>query len=1062
MSLKKQFAVALLGIISVVAMAQNKRISGTVVDVNGDPIIGAGVTQVGTTNGVVTDVDGTYEFSVPVGSTVDVAALGYNAQQFKVSADRSVYPVTLTESSIELDETVVVGYGTQKKASLSSSITNIRSEELESTKQADVVASLQGKVPGLLIRQKSGNAGDFDTDLSLRGYGDPMVVIDGVVTTAPGRSTLSNSSYSNKGSQALAQLNPEDIESISVLKDASASIYGIGAENGVILVTTKKGNVGTPSIRYSNMLVYGVPTAIPEEVDIVSWLNYANEMRANTGKSPKYSQELIQKFIDGEEGYQDNRWYQSLLKSHSFQQTHNLSVSGGTKQTQYYLSGSFNQDKGLLANDDLGYHRFTFQGNLTSQITKDLQVVYQSSFNYSYRLGLANNANLNLYYKALDADRSEPFTVVGDPTKWAYNSGVSGRNPYANVKGAGGYDNTKMRSSRNSIDFKYTAPFLKGLILDVFASYDRQTRNTSQLTLSFPLYDPYTGAFQTNNKDTNQYDEYWTTMSNVYGKFQANYATKINRHNITAMMAVEARKGWNQNAKASRQYGDFYTHDILDQGVPSTATNSGSRSETATAGYLGRITYDYSGKYLVEVMARYDGSYVYAHGHRWGFFPSYSVGWRVSEEPFFKRILPAVNNFKLRWSDGITGGAQGTPYDYLLGYEQTGSVSVFTPGSQIMGYSNSEVAETLISWKDVHMRDFGFDWEVKNGIIGGSVDWFWREIKGIAATSTNTVPDMYGIKLPQQNLNASQNVGIDLELSHRNRIKGLEYRITGTLTFTRERDTYIEAERSAIYSSHQDYYNNHMEGRWGNALGGAYYEWNGKGQFSSWGEINNYPVVYSSKKSNSDMLPGMYKIDDRNGDGIITSADRYYSWKEDNPPLQFGAMLFVSYKGFDLSATFTGATLFHKDMSLSGGMGYGYSGTLFTHFEDRYHLADGYTDPRDPQSVWVAGYYPALAPANNHYDTSSNATYRYKQPYSWVDGTYFRLKSLEIGYKLPKSVISKIHLKSARVYLSGTNLLTFCDKLIKPWDPERNQSAWLGTSGSPLLKNYTIGVNINF
>ena len=1062
MSLKNYLAIALLSMLSVVAMAQNKRITGKVTDQNGDPVVGAGVTQVGTTVGVVTDVDGSYTLSVPVGATINVEALGYDSTEFTVAANRDVYDVTINETALALDETVVVGYGTQKKASLTSAISNIRSEDLESTKQADVVASLQGKVPGLLIRQKSGDAGDFNTDLSLRGYGNPLVVIDGVIRTAPRRATpTNNTSYSNQGGQALAQLNPEDIESISVLKDASASIYGIGAENGVILVTTKQGTVGTPTIRYSNTLVYGVPTAIPEEVDIVSWLNYYNEMRANVGKTPKYSQELIQKFINGEEGYQDNKWYQTLLKDHTFQQTHSLSVSGGTQQTQYYLSGSFNQDKGLLNNDDLGYQKFTFQGNVTANITKDLKVVYQSSFNFSSRLGLANNANLNLYYKALDADRATPFTVVGDPTKWAYNDMVSGRNPVANVKGADGYDKTKMRSATNSIDFKYTAPFLKGLVLDLFGSYDRQTRNTSQLTLSFPLYDAYTGDFRTNNKDTNQYDEYWNSMSTVYGKFQVNYAIQLAKHNITAMMAAEATKGWTQNAQASRLYGDFYTHDILSQGDKATATNDGNRSETSKAGYLGRITYDYAGKYLVEVMARYDGSYVYAHGYRWGFFPSYSVGWRVSEEPFFKNLLPWMNNFKLRWSDGLTGGAQGTAYAYLVGYNATNSTYVFTPGSGMMGYSNSAAAETLISWRDVRMQDFGFDWEVNRGLIGGAVDWFWRKTSGIAAKSTNTTPDMYGLDLPQQNLNASQNVGIDLELSHRNKIKGVEYRVTATATYTRSRDTHIEAEKTAVYTSHENYYKNHTEGRWSNALGGAYYEWRG-GQFGSWGEIFDYPVVYSSSKAMSDMLPGMYKIEDRDGNGIITSQDRYYSWKESNPPLQFGMMLFLNYKGFDMSATFSGAALFHKDMTLAGGTGYGYSGTLFKHFEDHYRLADGYTDPRDPQSVWISGYYPALAPANNHYDTSSISTYHYSQPYSWVDGKYLRLKSLELGYRLPSNLVKKIYLKSARIYLSGTNLLTFCDKLVKPWDPERNQSDWLGTYGSPLLKNYSFGVNITF
>ena len=1055
--------VGLLLALCLSAFAQGGGVKVTVSDDMG-PVVGADIMIKGTTTGAMTDLNGVATLPAKEGDVLVISFVGLKTQEVTVGKSASI-SVMLESDAEALDETIVVGYGTQKKASLTSSIANIRSEELEMTKQPDVIASLQGKVPGLMIRQKSGGAGDFDTDLSLRGYGSPMVVIDGVVRTAQRRSTYWNSTYSNEGAQALAQLNPEDIESISVLKDASASIYGIGAENGVILVTTKQGSTGAPSVKYSNLLAFGFPTALPAEVDVLTWMYAANEMRANTGKTPKYTQDYIQKFIDGVEGYTDNHWYEALLKDHSFQHTHNLSVNGGNQQTQYYLSGSFNEDNGLLNNDDLGFHRFTFTGSITSNITKNLKAIYRSSLNYSNRLGLAANANLNLFYKAMDADRTQPFTVVGDPSKWAYNSGIGGRNTYANVKGADGYDRTKMQSTTNSIEFKYSVPFVKGLDLDAFVSYESQSRRTAQLTLQFPLYDPYTGAYKTSNKDANQYDESWNSMSNLYGKFQVNYALKLQKHNITAMAAAEARKGWTESISGGRKYGDFYTHDILAQGDASTATNDGKRSETATAGYLGRITYDYAGKYLVEVMARYDGSYVYATGHRWGFFPSYSVGWRISEEPFFKAILPAVNNLKFRWSDGMTGGAQGTAYAYLLGYNQTGTNFVFTPNSPLMGYSSDSIAETLISWREVRMRDFGFDWEVKRGIIGGSVDWFWRDTRGIAAQSTNTVPDMYGISLPQQNLNASQNVGIDVELSHRNNIGGFNYRITATATYTRSRDTHIEAESTAIYTSHEEYYKNHTEGRWSNALGGAYYEWNGKGQFTNWSDILNYPVIYVTSKSksmSSEMLPGMYKIDDRNGDGIITSADQYYSWKESNPPLQFGMMIFMSYKGFDLSATLNGATLVHKDLALSGGTGYGYANTLFTQYMDHYRLADSSADPRDPQSVWIAGYYPALAPCNNHYDYTSNATYRYQQPYSWVDGTYFRLKSLEIGYTLPKDFLGRIHLKSARVFMSGTNLITICNKIVKPWDPERNQGDYVGTLGQPLMKNYSLGMSINF
>jgi hypothetical protein len=365
------------------------------------------------------------------------------------------------------------------------------------------------------------------------------------------------------------------------------------------------------------------------------------------------------------------------------------------------------------------------------------------------------------------------------------------------------------------------------------------------------------------------------------------------------------------------------------------------------------------------------------------------------------------------------------------------------------------------------MRDFGFDWEINRGIIGGSIDWFWREQTGKAARVSSTVPDMYGVNLPQLNLDSTENVGIDLELSHRMRFNDFNYRITATATYARERDTYQEAERTAIYTSSQEYFEKHTEGRWDNPTSSSapYYEWNGKGQFSGWKELNDYPVLYStsSKASNmTNMVPGMYKIDDRNGDGVITKADQYYSWKEDNPPLQFGLMVFLEYKNFDLSATFNGAALSHKQMQMSGGMGYGWSKTLFVNHLDHYRLADGFTDPRDPNSEWVAGYWPALAPASGAEDATSNNTYRFKQPYSWVNNAFFRLKSLEIGYSLPKSLVNKVGIKSARVHASATNLLTICNPIVKVWDPETYQASRRGASGAPLLRTFVIGTSISF
>lgn len=1052
------FLVALLyALVNISAFAQST-IDVTVSDDMG-PIPGANVLVKGTKIGSMTDIDGKASVQASSKDVLQISFIGYKTAEITVG-DKKSLKVTLELDSEELDETVVVGYGTQKKASLTSSIVNLRTEELTATKQMDVTASLQGKIPGLQIRQQSGSPGDFDTELNLRGMGEPIVVVDGVVRTAQRRSGFWNSSYSQSSAAVLGSLNPEDIESISVLKDASASLYGIGSQNGVIVVTTKQGAIGKPSVNYSNNIGFGVPTARPTEVGIVDWMNLANEMNRNVGRPDKYSQELIQHFVNGDKGYTDNNYYSLLMKKNSFQQTHNVSITGGNQQTQYYLSANYNQDKGILNNPDLGYHRLGFQGNVTTQVTPRLKVNYQSSMNTSKRHGLPANVNMNLFYYSLLSDRTLGPTTVDDPTHYSAMPQAENRNVIAIVNGLAGYDDTYMTSYTNNIDVKYDVPFVKGLMLDGYLSYETSTRQTNSLTLAFPLYDYWSNMHVADNADQNEYSESWNKNTTLYGKFQANYNKRIKQHNIGAMFAMEARKGTSTSINGGRRYGNFFTHDIINQGDSSTATNGGSRSETATAGYLARVNYDYAGKYLVEVMARYDGTYVFDHGHRWGLFPAYSLGWRVSEEPFIKNNFHWLNNLKLRWSDGVTGGSQGSPYDYLLAYKMQGNY-VYNEGSQVPGFFNQSVAQTLLSWTDNRMMDIGVDWEIKQGLFGGSIDWFWRNTTGISATSTNTVPDMYGLSLPNMNLNARQNVGIDLSLQHRYHIGPVNYRVSGTLTFSRQRMTHIESEKTAQYYSAQNYYDSHTEGRWSNANGGKYYHWMG-GQFSGYSEINNYPVMYNTSTGMSQMLPGIYKIDDRNGDGYITSDDRYASWQEGNAPLQFGAMLFLSYKGLEISASFSGSSLSHKNVSLSGGMGYGFFQTFYEEYTDRFRLADGYTDPLDPNSQWIPGTFPAIAPATSAYDGSSNATYRYNQPYSWVDGTFLRLKSLEIGYNLPSSVTNKIGLKRARIFANGTNLLTFCNKFAKPYDPERAQSQYLGVLGTPLLKTFTFGVNLSF
>lgn len=1040
------------------ASAQTSEVTVTVTDDNG-PVIGASVLVKGTTTGDNSDVNGVVKLNnVAKDATIEVSFIGYVTQEIPLN-NRTAIQVLLVEDAKVVEDVVVVGYGTQKKESLTSAISNISAEDIVATKQTDVVASLQGKIPGLLIRQQSGMPGDYDSTMSMRGYGEPMVVIDGVVRTTSRRNT-NWGGFSESGTAILAQMNPDDIESISVLKDASASIYGIGSQNGVILVTTKKGTNSRPSVSYSTNLAFGVPTAMPEQVDIVTYMNIRNEMLINSRRPIQYSEDFIQHYVNGDPGYVDTNWYDAVMNKFQFDHTHNVSLRGGSEQTNYFISGQFANNTSLLKADNLKANRYSLRANVTTKISDQVEATLSTSFNNSDQMTMNFNQNLNFFYYVALADRTMAPTVYGNPDHYTYLATSEGRNPVALMQPENGYSRNQMGSFNNNLDVKWTPDFIDGLTVQASGAYDFSTRNSATMSKAFPQYDYWTDVQMVNNADANAYSEDWNKSQRIYGRIQANYNGVFGDHRVGATLAVEATKNIRSSIGGERQFGDFFTHETISQGDSSTASNSGTRSMSATAGYIGRVNYDYKGKYLVELMARYDGTYVYAPGYRWGLFPSYSLGWRASEEPFIKDNLPWLDNLKFRWSDGKTGMQQGGAYAYLLGYT-TGSAWTYDDGGQVVSYGNTSVAETLLSWADVRMMNFGIDWEINRGIFGGAIDFFKRETSGIAATSTTTVPDFYGLSLPQQNLNKSENVGIDLSLSHRNNIGQFNYRVNASVTYARSRDTYREADKTAQYTSAQNYWSSYTTGRWSNARSSSRYEWAG-GQFTGWEDLNSSPVLYDIGNSMTNMLPGMYKLEDRNGNGLIDGQDVYYRWGEGNAPLQFGLMISGNYKNFDFSANFAGASLVSKKVSLSGAMGFGFFSAYYKNYLDRWTPVEAGADPFDPQTEWKSGFWPAVAVATSAYDGSSNSTYRKDQPYNFVDGTYLRLKSLEFGYTLPRNLTQKIGIRSARVFLSGTNLLTFCNKLLKPYDPERNENAWLGAGGYPLMRTYSLGVNLSF
>lgn len=529
------------------------------------------------------------------------------------------------------------------------------------------------------------------------------------------------------------------------------------------------------------------------------------------------------------------------------------------------------------------------------------------------------------------------------------------------------------------------------------------------------------------------------------------------------MVAAEVTKTNLRILKASREFGDFYTHNTVSSGVASTAVAEGERYETATAGYLGRFNYDYAGKYLVEVMGRYDGTYIYESGQRWGFFPSYSLGWRVSEESFIKDNFSWVDNLKLRWSDGKTGLTQGDAYAYLSGYSVNSSY-VFNSGNAVSGYVNNEIANTILSWADIRMLDFGVDWDFFGGLFGGSFDVFSRKTKGIAGTSSGSTPTILGVTVPSINVDSKKDMGLDFSLTHRNKIGKLSYDVTATGTFSRTKNLHVESEATSLWASQDDYYGTGLfnsgssQNRWSDYRALWYFPLAG-GQFRSWDDINSSGVKYDASYGMQTTIPGQYIIEDVNGDGFITGEDIRYKWGETNPPFQYGLRVGAQYGNWDFNMVWQGARMSSKVIWLLHVFGYGGYSENYEMYLDRYHVAEAGADPFDPNTEWIGGYWPALVDASGP-GVWRPGTYDTPTDFTQINASYFRMKSIELGYTLSSETLKKIGFGSARVYIGGTNLLTLVTKKMKYYDPE--SAAAMHGSTMPNMRTMNFGMSLNF
>lgn len=1004
-------------------------ISGLVSDEKGETLPGVSVVIKNTQRGTITDAEGRYSLTVPEGDSILIFSfLGYTSQELSID-NQSVLDVSLKADTKALDEVVVVGYGTQKIANVTGAVTSISSKDVKGIPTSNLVTGLAGKLPGLRVTQNSSEPGSYNTRFDIRGFGSPLIVVDGLVMDAIN----------------FARITPNDIAEITVLKDASAAIYGVKAANGVILVTTKKGEAGKPRISYSGYYQINKVTNTPRPYNAYEFAVISTENEINTGRAPgstTFSREDLEKYRDGTNP--GTNWYGLVMRDYTPMKNHTVNVSGGSERIRYFTSLGFLDEMGLWKSGDLNYKKYNIRSNVTGQITSDLEAVVSidallDNKNEPGAPAYVDGGIGGTYFSLFMQNPTVP--VYANNNKDYLSDTFDGQHPLAITDASiGGYTKTKNKTFQGSFSLNYKLPWIKGLSAKFLFGVYNQDRFLKSWKPKFLMYtynkktDTYTNS-STKNNPSNMSEDY-ATFQRITTQGQLTYNTVLAKnHSIKTALVFEERQEQSDNIFAKKEF-DLNVDQLFAGLSKNAVVNSSNIFKNDNQNVIGRINYDYMSKYLLEFGFNYGGSSKFPKDKRWGFFPYASAGWRISDENFFKDLVPSVSNLKLRASWGEMGDDGASSFQFLTGYTYPKGNYYFNDGI-VSGLGFRGIPNTNITWYTVTSKNIGVDLDVNNGMINMSLDVFQRDRSGLLATRVLTIPGTVGANLPQENLNKDFKRGFELVLGHAKRSGDFKYSVSANITYTRGRMSYIERVPDA--NSYMNWRNN-MTNRWDNQTWGYKYI----GQFQTQEEILGSPL--QDDQGNKTMRPGDLKYEDVNKDGIINDMDVVPIGRGNIPDINFGISGSASYKQFDVNILFQGASNFNYNFQsgtwyMGGPLPWAGRNGL-SYFTDRWHHQDIY----DVNSPWVAGRFPSTGyPGSNRWNSEF-----------WLQSAkYMRLKSLEIGYTVKPSLLGRIGAENIRIYMSGFNLFTWTK--LKYVDPERGTELTY-----PITKNYNLGVNITF
>ncbi|MCC8410116.1 TonB-dependent receptor [Mucilaginibacter sp. UR6-1] len=1011
--------------------AMNKfTVSGVVTDEKGAPLPGVSVMVKGTTIGVITDVDGKYTIQANTESDVLVFSfIGYQTIEKPVGGSAKVN-VQLSADNKALSEVVVVGYGTQKKATLTGSISQVKGSDLVKSPQPNLSNSLAGRFSGVVINNRSGEPGYDGSNINIRGLATTgsnsvLVVVDGVPGQIGG----------------LERLDPNDVESVSVLKDASAAIYGNRAANGVILVTTKKGKTGKPTINYSFNQGFSSPTRLPKMADAPTYAQIMNEIVYDSnpagGLNQAYTDEQIQKFRDGSDPllYPNTDWIDQTLKKVALQNQQNLSISGGSDNVKYYTSlGTIYQD-GIYKEGVTKYKQYNFRSNIDANVSSRLKV----------GLSLAGRQENRLFPQVGAGDvfrsiyRAKPIVAAYYPNGLP-TVGIENNNPAVQVTDIGGTVDNPTQVFNGILRGSFLIPGVEGLSIDGFFSVDKSNAFNKSFSKPYNLYrydagtETYVPVVTGGNNSKATLSESHTNQSLITSNIKLNYARKFGKHDINTFVGYEQSKNHLEYFDAQRfNFLSTQLPELSQGGVAATDyLNSGYSTNYTRQSVISRLAYNYDEKYLFEGQLRIDGSSIFPEGKRWGYFPSASAAWRISKEEWFQNSVKAINDLKIRASYGSLGNDNVNGFQYFDNYVlvNNGFVAVPTNATAATiqpGVNLVKLANPNITWEVARKLDIGINATVFNNFTVEAI-YFQQKRSSILTQRNASLPGSSGIVnpygsdplVPSENIGKVNSTGFEGTLGYSSNNKDFNWGVSGNFTYAKSKIVFIDEASGTLDYQRQT----------GLPLN-TYLLYNSIGIFRTQADLDAYPHVTGAKVG--DLI-----YEDYNGDGQITADDQTRTKYGNIPQITYGFTMNASYKNFDLSLLFSGqAQVTQYVLPEAGSVGNFYS-----------TWADNRFSPTNPN-----GSYPRVT------ERASNAISggSYNNTFWLNNASFLRLKNVELGYNLKAPFLSKISISGLRIYASAFNLFTITK--VKDYDPE-------GSSGSgqfyPQQRIINIGASVKF